>query len=165
MAGPEHIYAFTDGSIQKTSSPESPKPNYILEHQSQQMSKYYLPPTVEDVEEESSECCSEGLTPPSNDDPVYAIPRDPSRRASSSTISSTTPFNDQSLDSGSRDKSQPKHRNSIDVDSWNRILQLHEEYKHHRPSRHLLSSPKTPSLGRRSSGSTYSTSYVNFKDT
>jgi len=114
------------------------------------MPKYYLPPTVED---ETSENSSESFTSPSESDSGCITPRDQSRRASSSTNSSNTLSSDFA-DSGSRAGSLQNNPNSIDVDSWERVLKLHEENKDGQPPQYHLSSMNPTTLPRRSSQGT-----------
>lgn len=124
------------------------------------MPKYYLPPTVED--EESPDSSSDDSVPisdcgtnPMCDDTTT---RDQfSRTPSSSTISSTAEHSQYLVGEKTSQGVRAASRNTIDIESWNRILELHEEYRqgHSRPPRHPISAPATPVAERRSSEGIY----------
>jgi hypothetical protein len=103
------------------------------------MSKYYLPPTVEDEESgpESSSDDSILHSDRCGSTLIYGNlqPRDQqSRTTSSSTINSTAEINPQP---------SSKSANPMDADTWNRILKLHEQYRqsHSHTSHPLNTSP------------------------
>jgi hypothetical protein len=97
------------------------------------MTKHYQPPTVED---DTSECYTDNLAPQPDSNQTTIMPRDQSQ---TTTTSGSTVSDKSSSDSESETNSQPVVPNPLDVECWNQILQLYEEYQH----------PRSPPLRRR----------------
>jgi hypothetical protein len=95
------------------------------------MTKHYLPPTVED---EDPDCTDDGANL------EYVRPCDMSRTPSSSSTASSTAGRSQPAESDAGDKRQHGERNDIEVESWNKILWLHEEYRRHQAAKYQRNS-------------------------
>jgi hypothetical protein len=112
------------------------------------MTKHYQPPTVED---DTSECYTDNLAPQPDGNQITIIPCDQSQTTTSSTTGSAV-SDKSSSDSRSETNSQPTVPNPIDVECWERILQLYEDYQHsHSPTlrRHLTSPTRSAHPKRR----------------